>query len=398
MNIGILGAGYSGVMLSLFLKLKDENIEITLFDHNDKVNKKLLATGNGRCNLGNLEINKDSYNCEMAYKLLNDFDIKKQIELFNELGLMTRVINNTLVYPNSLSSNQVVAYLNKILNYYKIKVIDKVNLLDYKIENNEVITTFSNHKSYKFDKFIFATGGKSKSTLGSDGSIFELLKKHKYKINALKPGLTPIKAKENVRGIENERLKCHAKLYLDKVLAYEEDGEVLFKKDGLSGILIMNIESIIKRNKEAKKTRIVLDLFNDKTEEELFQIFKKYPRFRGFSFLEGIFTIKMSDFIRKNSNVKNLYNFTSSEINLIVKYVKNMEFTYLDSYDFNDSQVTIGGINFNDLNEDLSSKLEPNIYMIGEMLDIDGLCGGYNLMASLASSYRVYKSLLDLNS
>ena len=394
MKIGIIGQGYSGVMLAILLKRHDLNIDVTIFDHNEKTNKKLLATGNGRCNLGNSEYNKNTFNSEFAKNLYLNFDISKQRELFNELGLETRTINN-LVYPYSLSSNQVVAYLNRLLKEYKVKLVNGVNLNSYEISDDFVTITMSNRKIYKFDKVIFATGGKSKEVLGSDGSIFKILKTHNYTIKDLKVGLAPIKVSENVKGIENERLKCIASLYLDKDLAYQEDGEVLIKKDGLSGISIFNISSIIARNKTAKKTRIVLDLFKDYKIEELEEKFEKYSRIAGFSFLEGIFTIKMSDYIRKNSGVKNLYDFDNREIKRIAEYTKNMEFTYISTYVFNDSQVTIGGVSINNLNDDLSSKLEKNIYMIGEMIDIDGLCGGYNLMLCLASAYKAYTSLIN---
>ena len=394
MKIGIIGQGYSGVMLAILLKRHDLNIDVTIFDHNEKTNKKLLATGNGRCNLGNLEYNDNTFNSEFTKNLYLNFDINKQRELFNELGLETRTINN-LVYPYSLSSNQVVAYLNRLLKEYKVKLVNGVNLNSYEVSDDFVTITMSNRKIYKFDKVIFATGGKSKEVLGSDGSIFKILKTHNYTIKDLKVGLAPIKVSENVKGIENERLKCIASLYLDKDLVYQEDGEVLIKKDGLSGISIFNISSIIARNKTAKKTRIVLDLFKDYKIEELEEKFKKYSRIAGFSFLEGIFTIKMSDYIRKNSGVKNLYDFDNREIKYIAEYTKNMEFTYISTYDFNDSQVTIGGVSIDNLNDDLSSKLEKNIYMIGEMIDIDGLCGGYNLMLCLASAYKAYTSLIN---
>lgn len=394
MKIGIIGQGYSGVMLAILLKKHDLNIDVTIFDHNEKTNKKLLATGNGRCNLGNLEYNDNTFNSEFTKNLYLNFDINKQRELFNELGLETRTINN-LVYPYSLSSNQVVAYLNLLLKEYKVKLVNGVNLNSYEVSDDFVTITMSNRKIYKFDKVIFATGGKSKEVLGSDGSIFKILKTHNYTIKDLKVGLAPIKVSENVKGIENERLKCIASLYLDKDLVYQEDGEVLIKKDGLSGISIFNISSIIARNKTAKKTRIVLDLFKDYKIEELEEKFKKYSRIAGFSFLEGIFTIKMSDYIRKNSGVKNLYDFDNREIKRIAEYTKNMEFTYISTYDFNDSQVTIGGVSINNLTDDLSSKLEKNIYMIGEMIDIDGLCGGYNLMLCLASAYKAYTSLIN---
>lgn len=392
MRVGILGQGASGVILAIMIKKKDPSIEVTIFDHNDKTNKKLLATGNGRCNLGNTKVDDKSFNSEFALNLYKDFDIYKQREFFDSIGLETRILNDTLVYPYSLSSSQVVAYLNKLLKEYKVKLINDVNLDSYVINKNNINVVIKN-KLYVFDKFIFACGGKSKSSLGSDGRIFKLLKEHNYIINELKPGLTPIRVIENTKGIENERLKGNIKLIKDKKIIYEENGEVLIKKDGLSGICIMNASSIIQRVKPGKKNLISIDLFNDISEEKLEEKFKKYNGLAGFSFLEGVFTIKIADFIRKNSGAKNLYKFDNRDIKNIAHYCKNMVFTYKENYDFDDSQVSIGGVSISNLKDTLESKIEPNIYFIGEMIDIDGLCGGYNLMLSFASSYRVFKSL-----
>ena len=392
MKIGILGQGVSGVILAIMLKKKDSSLDITIFDHNDKTNKKLLATGNGRCNLGNLNIDDKSYNNEFAYSLYNDFDINKQREFYDSIGIMTRVLNENLVYPFSLSSQQIVSYLNKLIKEFKIKLINNVNLDSYNVNDNRVEVIIKN-KLYIFDKFIFATGGKSKEALGSDGTVFKLLKKHGYLIKELKPGLSPIRVYENTKGIENERLKGKISLLIDKKIVYQEFGEILVKKDGLSGICIMNCSSIISRSKNFKKATISIDLFNEFTLEELENKFKKYNDLAGFSFLEGIFTLKMSEFIRKNSGAKNLYKFDNRDVKNIVSYVKNVTFTYKENYGFDDSQVTIGGIDLSYLKETLESKIEKNIYFVGEMLDVDGLCGGYNLMLCLASSNRVFTSL-----
>jgi len=392
MKIGIIGQGASGVILALMLKQFDQNIDITMFDHNEKTNKKLLATGNGRCNLGNLKIYPYTYNSSFANNLIKGFPINKQREFFASLGLETRTLEN-LVYPYSLSSNQVVAYLNKLLKYYKVKFVNGGNFDDYAVGSQSVSVSVKN-KIYKFDKLVIATGGMSKSTLGSDGSTFNILKKHDYEITPLKVGLAPVKVLENVRNIENERLKCKVSLFINKDKIYEETGEVLFKKDGLSGIAIFNCSSMIARSKNSSKIKIVLDVFPDISENDLYEKFEKYWGFAGFLFLEGVFPIRMADFIKVNSHSSDSSNFNKEDIRKIVKYCKNMTFTYKATYPFSESQVTVGGVSLNNLNNDLSSKLEKNVYFAGEVIDIDGLCGGYNLMLAFASSYRVFNSII----
>ncbi|MDY2727909.1 MAG: aminoacetone oxidase family FAD-binding enzyme [Candidatus Onthovivens sp.] len=382
MKVGIIGQGSCGVFTAIMLKQLDRNIDIIMFDHNDKTNKKMLATGNGRCNLGNLRIDKNSYNNEFASQIIRKFPIMSQRNFYESIGLETRIIDN-LVYPFSLSSNQVVAYLNKLLKEYKVKLINNSKVDDYIVDDN-CVTINAFGKIYKVDKLIVATGGISSSSLGSDGAFNKILKAHNYEFTSLKAGLTPIIVNENVKGIENERAKCKVSLFINNKLSYEEIGEVLFKKNGLSGISIMNCSSIISRSKSSSKIKIVLDLFPDISSEILFEKFKKYSGLAGFSFLEGVFTIKMADYIRKNSNAKNLYKFDIRDIRNIAKYCKNMEFTYKENYSFDNSQVTVGGVDVLQINENLESKLESNVFFGGEVLDIDGLCGGYNLMLACA--------------
>ena len=393
MKVCIIGQGASGVTLSLMLKKEDPTLDITILDHNDKTNKKLLATGNGRCNLGNLEIKKYSYNNDFGFKIYNKFDVNKQRDFFESIGLITRNLNE-LVYPYSLSSNQVVGYFNKLLKEYKVKLINKVKIDDYKVNEDNVEVTFNN-KTYKFDKVIFACGGMSTPSLGSDGSLYKLFKKHNYNIIALKPGLTPVIVKENVKGIENERLKGNVKLFINNKLTYEEEGEVLFKKNGLSGIAIFNASSFISRSSSSSKIKIIMDLFPKISESELLKNFEKYSSFARFSFIEGIFSLRVSEFIRKNSNAKNLYKFDSRDLKNIAHYCKNMEFNYEKNYDFNSSQVSVGGIDTNLLNDDLSSKLEKNVYFAGEVINVDGLCGGFNLMFAFACSYVIKEALIN---
>ncbi len=393
MKVGIIGQGATGVTLAIMLKMEDPSIDVTIFDKEDKANKKLAATGNGRCNLGNMKLVDNAYNNEFALNLYKSFPIEEQRKFFDSIGLMTREING-LVYPFSLRAPQVVDYLNSLMKHYKVKCINDVKLVSYTTSESNVEVVMDNQKIYKFDYLVLACGGKSHSTLGSDGSIFKILNKHKYELRNLYAGLTPVKVSENVKGIENEKVKGVVKLYLDKNLAYEEEGEILFKRNGLSGIAIMNASSIIKRNKAAKKTRISIDLFKDKTVDDLIEIFKKYGDFADFSFLNGLFSKKLADFIRVNSGAKNLYKFDNYDIVKIANYLKNMEFTYVDNYGFDDSQVTIGGISVNNVNESLASTIENRVYLGGEMLDIDGLCGGYNLMLAFASAKKIKDDLL----
>ena len=376
MNILIVGAGVSGIFLSIFLKSKNKNLNVLLFDKNNIIGKKLLATGNGRCNIGNKIVNDYSYNDSKISKLMKEFSLKEE-ELLNEYGIFLRNLNN-LMYPNSLSSKTLNNYLLNLLNKYNVELHLNEEVIEY--NDKKLISSLNN---YNYDKLIFSTGAKSMKSSGSDGKIFNLLKKHNYKINDLKPGLAPITLKENVKELENLRLKGLIKLVSNNNKIYEENGEVIFKKDGISGISIFNINSIINRN-NIKDSKISLDLFPDTKEDDLFsKINDKYKVF-GDIFLESLFGKQLHNYIKKQSH---------SNLKLYVHLLKNLEFNYKSSYDFDFSQVTLGGISLEEVNDNFSSKKEKNIYFIGEVLDVDGLCGGYNIMFAIFSAFIVSNSI-----
>ena len=212
------------------------------------------------------------------------------------------------------------------------------------------------------------------------------------KVNALKLGKY---GRMRLRFLQENRKAEYTILFINNKLTYEEEGEVLFKKNGLSGIAIFNASSFISRSSSSSKIKIIIDLFPKISESELLKNFEKYSSFARFSFIEGIFSLRVSEFIRKNSNAKNLYKFDSRDLKNIAHYCKNIEFNYEKNYDFNSSQVSVGGIDTNLLNDDLSSKLEKNVYFAGEVINVDGLCGGFNLMFAFACSYVIKEALIN---
>ncbi len=396
MKLGIIGQGAAGLFLALQIVTNDKKhkIDITIIDKNINPGRKLYVTGNGRCNLGNKVVNRYSYNQDPAFKLTRDFDYVKEIAFLRDLGIGTRLLDD-LIYPYSLSATAFTDYLIKILKDNKVKFLNKSEVLDYSLKDNQVsLKTIS--KSLVFDKVVISTGAKSHKVFGSDGGFFEILKKHKYKINPLKVGLAPIKVKENVKQIENERLKCSATLLIDGQQSYKEVGEVLFKKDGLSGICIFNISSMIARDPGFKEAKIYLDLFQDLPDDTLLKQFERDNKVSRYNFLEGYFNKNMAEYIRKSSGCKNLMNFDGTDLKRIVKFVKHMEFTYLSTYSFDDSQVTVGGVDIKEINENFESKKEPNVFLLGEILDLDGLCGGYNLMLCFAEGNKLSNYLLSV--
>lgn len=391
MKILIVGSGCSAFYLGVLVKRYNKDIDVIFVDSNKEAGKKFLVTGNGRCNLANLKITDKSYNNLKIKEIVESFNYKNIVDTLNEIGIETRNINE-LVYPYSLSAK---SYRDLLLNYLKennCKFYLNNNIDDYKIKNDKIEVKINN-KNYIFDKIIVATGGNSQVHIKQ--TIFlDVLKKHNYKIKNFKPGLTPLKVKENVKILENLRVKCLVSLYIDDKLEYIEDGEVLFKKDGLSGIAIFNCSSIIARKDRFKKAIIKLNLVKDISDEEIKNKLIQYNNISKYSCLDGFFDKRLSEYIRNYSGAKNLYKFTKNELEKIAYNMQNLSFTYINHYSFNESQVSIGGVELSNLNDSLESKIEKNVYFVGEILDADGLCGGYNLMFAFASSYLVAKGII----
>lgn len=392
MKIGILGQGISGLFLALMIKKDNPKIEVTVIDKNMFPGKKMLATGNGRFNVGNFDINSYSYNNSIGDRIVFDMGGPEGLcDYLSEIGIQTRRLGN-LIYPYSLSAKNTLTYLLSLLNSYKVEFINNETVLDYVTTKNKVRVK-TNKKEFVFDKFVISSGGAANPNLGGDTKIYDVLKSHGYKINTLRVGLCPIKTVEETRTIESERLKAKIKLIIDKEIKYEEEGEVLIKKDGLSGIAIFNAASMISRNKKFKKAIISLDIAPEYESEELMFILKKSLKRKNIEVLQGFYNIPTAKYILKRLKLSEEEMLEEKNISDIVTIIKNLTFTYLGHYSFKDSQITIGGLSLDEIDENLSSKREEGIYFTGEVIDIDGLCGGYNIMFAIASAYKVAEDI-----
>ena len=393
MKVGILGQGFSGIFLALFLKENNPKIDVTIIDKEETPGRKVLATGNGRCNITNTSLVKEVYNCEDALNVVNDFNSEDIIKFLNSLGIFTRTYNN-LVYPYSNSAKTFLDFLIARCKERKVKFVNRERLVDYTLENGKIRVKTQN-KIFIFDKFVFACGNAAAPQLGGSDQIFTLLEKKGYKVSALRVGLAPIQTEEKPTTIQNERVKATVSLYIDRALVYQENGEVLFKKDGLSGIAIFNCASMIARSKRFKKCTISLDLMPEYDCDKLVELLTKLNGMSKSSVLSGIFTKHVAEYIRKASGIKNLFDYTPTEIKKLAVTIKNLVFTYKATYDYKDAQVSVGGVEFSNVDFDLESKKESGIYFAGEILNADGLCGGYNITFAIASAHKVADALLE---
>ncbi len=371
-RIAVVGGGPGGLTACYKIKEEHPDYQVVLFEKDEMIGKRIKVSGNGRCNLLNININQnDYYNGEKINYILSYFN-KYQNDFFASLNLHLYHDDEGRMYPITNSSKTVVnAFINALT---RKGVIIKLNekYLSLKKDNDEYLLITSCDK-YIFDKVIFATGGAS--YLYKKEDYENIIKSLPYKINyeELFGVLCPIKVKEKInKECVGKRSKAKIYLYLNDDLIYEESGEILFKKDGISGIVIFNISRYIdykKANLYSLKINFIDGINKNQIDNELSLYSKK-------EVISSYVVDEIADLILSYYN--NVYQGLSSFI------------LHVDSlYSLNESQVTRGGILIEELNNDLSLKKDGNIYFLGEMIDVDGKCGGYNIYFALASGYFV---------
>ena len=369
MKILIVGAGASGIVAAINYKRNHKSDDVLVIERLDSSLKKLLASGNGKCNLGNSNIDFSLYNNPaFAESIIKGYDYKK---FFSSISIETKTFGD-LAYPVSESAVSVKEALLNSAKNLGISVKNAEKLVDFAVKDKiEVIT---DKAQYSVDKLYLAGGLKSSPKLGSDGSVLDVLAKHGYKIKTPEAGLCPLYTKEKTKLVDGIRVKSIVSLFKNGKLFHKEDGEVLFKEHGLSGIVIFNTTSIISRDPK-QSYKISLDLLPDFSLEYL----KNYRKSHKFSeLLLAFLNPKLSKYLTER--------FANED--QVFTALKNLEFTFDKSYGFDYSQVSVGGIDVSEVNEKLMSKFEKNVYIIGELIDIDGPCGGYNLTWAFASAIK----------
>ncbi len=346
MKIAIIGAGASGLMLATLLQ--KNNIDYDIFNKDLKIGSKIKASGNGRCNISNVNFSLEAYHNNKLSKIVEN-NQKLLFDYFKELKIYTKSDDEGRMYPISENSQSVLDILFKHMKpKITLETIENINKNDKGY--------YLNDKKYgPYDKVVLAIG----SPAGIKKYYYELFDSLELPINPFYPSLVGFKTKLKIKDISGVRAKANTYLYYKDNLIHEEKGEVIFKDDGISGIVIMNQSSYYNYLKGYNNVKIVLDLLD-----------------KDYDCLDSVLAPKILKYIKE----KNIdpHNFT---------------IPISDTYDLEFAQVAKGGISIKDLNENLSLKKDNNIYAIGEVLDIDGVCGGYNLMNAFCDAIEVYKDL-----
>lgn len=394
MKVIVIGAGPSGIIAAL---KASENHEVVLLDSNNQIGKKLLLTGNGKCNYWNFSINKNKYITESPDELnniLTEENINNTFKYLTSLGITPR-ISQDLCYPYSNTSLSVNNILNNSLNNHHVTFIGNFKVINIDKNNSKFQIYGENEGVIEGDKVIIACGGVSYPKTGSDGSLLNVINKN-HEIISLTPALTRINLEGNFKEIENIRAHGKVRVISEGNIIYEDEGEIHFTKSGISGIVTFNASLHCSRLiRDNKRVSISLDLMSDI--DNLYDWFNNKERVlinkTIENVLDSIFHYKLLFYILSTSHInknKLWSELTEEEKKLLISTIKNLTFKVASLDDFSSSQVTLGGVTLKCIETDtFESKNIRDLYFIGECLDVTGLCGGYNLSFAFISGYIV---------
>lgn len=379
MKIAIIGGGASGIATALFAKRSAPHLNITVFERGERILKKLLATGNGRCNLSNSKISEENYfshNPEYLKKILSSFTYDDEKRFFAEIGIEF-CEDNSRIYPYSRRANAVCDALRFACTHLGITV--RTNTFINKITKEK--NGFKINGIF-FDRVVISAGGFSAPSFGTDGNSFNLLKSLGHHISPLCFALSPVKVAQNVKSLKGVRAYGDISLFCGDTLLKKESGEIQFTDYGLSGICVMQLSRLCKKDFTLK-----VDLIKEKSLDDFYETLLKrksaLSHLTAADFLCGFFHKALSLFILSEcslSSARSVSSLSEKELFEIAKAAKELSFTVLSVLGKEHSQATSGGAYLDEFDcETLESKITKGLYCVGEALDCVGDCGGYNL-------------------
>lgn len=393
MEIAIIGGSAAGLYSAIYTKLAHPDYSVRLYEKNDRFGKKLAATGNGHCNILNKELTFHRFHESLiARDLFEKYPYDALSKALSSIGVMTFSIGD-LVYPLSYHAPSYVKFLVDTAESLGVQLVPNAKLSSYNALKRGYRLYFADESSARADRIIFALGGKSQSKFGSDGAFFSELTKHGYTFTRLVPSLCPIKVKEKVNSLSGLRHKALVKLFVNNVLAYIETGEVLFKDDGLSGIAIMNASSYAARAKKGEPVSITLDLFPSFPFAVLKEMVMKARENNPSFYLDTLFERPIKEYLLRFCGLFDKETLSEDDLDALLNKAKALPFQYESNYGFDHSQATCGGLKSENFDARFASTKEKGVFFVGEMIDVDGICGGYNLSFALASALEVSNSL-----
>jgi len=400
-DIVVIGGGPAGILAAG--RAAELGAKVVLIEKNEILGKKLLITGKGRCNFTHSEFDirkfaeKFGRNGRFLYSALAIFGAREVINFFECRGLKSRVEQGDRIFPEERNAQDILNVLTKYLTEGKVNILLNSEITGFKQNNGKISQVFFQDRQVSADKFIVCTGGKAYPQTGSTGDGYRWAEQLGHTVITPVPALNPVKTSENwVKEVQGLSLKnVSIKLFQNGKKQDERFGEMLFTHFGVSGPIVMDMSKNIGALLKNGPAKLLLDLKPALDFKKLDKrIQRDFQEFKGRMFknsLKGLLPLSMIPVMIKLSGIdpeKKVDYINREERNKLVHLLKELELTPTELLGFKWSVVTSGGVSLKEVNPDtMGSKKMENLYFAGEILDLDGPSGGYNLQVCWSTGF-----------
>ncbi|WFA09720.1 NAD(P)/FAD-dependent oxidoreductase [Tissierella sp. Yu-01] len=396
-KIGVIGAGPAGIIAAGIAGSR--GLDVTLIDKNDRIGKKLFITGKGRCNITNASSIEDFFeyivtNKNFLYSSLYSFTNEDILDLLHKYGLETKVERGNRVFPKSDKSSDVIKAFKRFLddNNVEIRLQSEVKNIVY--SNEQFIVTLDTEK-IKFDKLVLTTGGKSYPATGSTGDGYNFSKRFGHSIIPIKPSLVPIEIEADwIKDLQGLSLKnVILKSYSNNKVLHEEFGEMVFTHYGISGPIVLSTSNYLHGSYNNIELSIDFKpaLDHDKLDDRILRDFKLYNNKQLKNSLNDLLPQRIIPWIIEYSGIdpnKVINQITKDERSKLISVIKDFRMKFKSFRPIEEAIVTSGGISTKEINPStMESKIIPNLFFAGEVIDVDALTGGFNLQIAYSTGY-----------
>lgn len=404
LKVLIIGGGAAGLMAAV--TAGRNGARVTVLEKNQRVGKKILATGNGRCNLTNTDPDIVYYhgtNPKFAFSALSQFGAREVMAFFAQLGVVPRVEAGGKVYPASNQAGSVLDVLRYELERLQVEVICEAEVIEVVRRKTDFLVRSADGRKFTAHRLIICTGGKAAPHMGANGSGYQLAEKFGHRIIQPFPALVQLKlAGSFFKQIQGVKFDGEAEILVNEKSARKAAGEILFTEYGISGPPILQLsrkagEALLQH----QPVRLKLNLVSHLTRGALAELLGQRYQCQGhksaeFSFV-GFLNKKLIPVILREAGIgdinKPVADLTDREKEGILNMLQDWQFAVTGTTSWPHAQVTAGGVAVKEINgQTMESKLVPHLYFAGEVVDIDGDCGGYNLQWAWSSGYVAGKS------
>lgn len=406
-EIIIVGGGAAGLMAAI--TAKDSGKDVAILEGSSRIGNKILSTGNGRCNISNNNIAYSRYhsqNPEFFKFTLDSFTLNDTINFFYSLGLPLVTLEDGKMYPLSLQASSVLDIFRLAIEDRNIPIYlnSKVHTIKNNSESFKIFTDSNN--VYECKKLILCCGGKSAPNTGSDGSGFKIAKSLNHNIVTPIPALVQLKLNyKNLKALSGVKFNGFAEILVDGISKRREFGEILFTDYGISGPPILQLSRTASSAlSKGKSVNLTIDMMPNLNKEDLVEFLENHLgtfNYRSvYNSLIGIINKKIIPILLKEASIDNIhklcYELDWKEKQQLIGLLKEWNFSVCDTNSFKNSQVTAGGVDTTNIDSHtLESKIVKNLYFAGELLDVDGDCGGFNLQWAWSSGFIAGKSAAE---